>query len=200
MGSVTALGRSAPEGPTTTSDRNGGFSERPAGYRRKWTRRARAPSPDAGVGLRDDMTGGDPKMAMRQEYDNRTVGHGHREATPVDEPARAAGDPTLVALDELSATLDDLSRDQRDLAQRIDALRQARQSGASWQEILSKEEPPGSMQVVSQMLARLSKASGTVRKELVDVLRSEGASIPSIARLFGVTHQRVSNLLRRSPD
>ena len=145
-------------------------------------------------------TGGDPKMAMRQEYDNRTVGNGHREATPVDEPARAAGDPTLVALDELSAALDDLSRDQRDLAQRIDALRQARQRGASWQEILSREEPPGSMQVVSQMLARLSKASGTVRKELVDVLRSEGASIPSIARLFGVTHQRVSNLLRRSPD
>ena len=56
------------------------------------------------------------------------------------------------------------------------------------------------MQVVSQMLARLSKASGTVREELVDVLRAEGASIPSIARLFGVTHQRVSNLLRRSPD
>ncbi|HEY1734540.1 MAG TPA: hypothetical protein VGG23_08845 [Acidimicrobiales bacterium] len=145
------------------------------------------------------MTGGDPKMAMRQEYDNRTAGNGHRAAA-ADEPPRAAGDPTLVALDELSAALDDLGRDQRDLAQRIDALRQARQSGASWQEILSKEEPPGSMQVVSRMLARLSKASGTVRKELVDVLRSEGASIPSIARLFGVTHQRVSNLLRRSPD
>jgi hypothetical protein len=28
-------------------------------------------------------------------------------------------------------------------------------------------------------------------------LRAEGQSIPSIAHLFGVTHQRVSNLLRR---
>jgi predicted transcriptional regulator len=31
----------------------------------------------------------------------------------------------------------------------------------------------------------------------VVALRSEGQSIPSIAHLFGVTHQRVSNLLRR---
>jgi hypothetical protein len=32
---------------------------------------------------------------------------------------------------------------------------------------------------------------------MVISLRDEGASIPSIAGLFGVTHQRVSNLLRR---
>jgi hypothetical protein len=143
--------------------------------------------------------GGDPKVAMRQEYDNREYGERLRDAPRVDEPASVTGDATLAALDELSVALDGLRRDQRALAQRVDGLRDARRSGASWQDILSKEEPPGSMQLVSQMLARLSKASGTVRKELVDALRSEGASIPAIARLFGVTHQRVSNLLRRPP-
>ena len=35
------------------------------------------------------------------------------------------------------------------------------------------------------------------RSSLVVALRAEGQSIPSIAHLFGVTHQRVSNLLRR---
>jgi transposase len=56
------------------------------------------------------------------------------------------------------------------------------------------------MQVVSRMLAGLAKASGTLRKELVDALRREGVSIPAIAKLFGVTHQRISNLVRRAPE
>lgn len=121
------------------------------------------------------------------------------------EPARGAapgsdGDRTLQALDALAAALEELSRDQEVLRGKIDGLRDARRGGAAWQDILGEEEAPASMQVVSRMLACLSKASGTLRKELVEELREEGASIPAIARLFGVTHQRVSNLLRRSPE
>lgn len=137
---------------------------------------------------------------MRQEYDNRNFG-GDQEGLRSNEPyVRVAGDPALEALDALSAALGEITREQRELTERIDRLRQSRQDGMSWQEILSEEEPPGTMQVVSQMLARMSKASGTLRKELVDSLRAEGTSIPAIARMFGVTHQRVSNLLRRPPD
>ena len=50
---------------------------------------------------------------------------------------------------------------------------------------------------MSTILRRQSEASGYLRRSLVVALRSEGQSIPSIAHLFGVTHQRVSNLLRR---
>jgi transposase len=50
---------------------------------------------------------------------------------------------------------------------------------------------------VSTILRRQSEASGYFRRSLVVALRAEGQSIPSIATLFGVTHQRVSNLLRR---
>ena len=142
-------------------------------------------------------------MAMRQEYGNRDYdGDGRPAMRDVrqGEPMRMAGDPTVEALDALSAALQEITREQQQLSERIDQLRRSRQSGKSWQEILSNEEPPGTMQMVSQMLARMSKASGTLRKELVDSLRAEGASIPSIARMFGVTHQRVSNLLRRPPD
>jgi hypothetical protein len=110
------------------------------------------------------------------------------------------GDPTLQALDALAEALEQLAEDQKVLGKKIDGLRRARRKGLSWQDILMDEEGPGSMQVVSRMLACLSKASGTLRKELVEELREEGATIPAIARLFGVTHQRVSNLLRRSPE
>lgn len=112
----------------------------------------------------------------------------------------SAADPTLQALDALSEALEQIAEDQKVLVTKIEELRRARRKGLPWQDILVEEDAPGSMQVVSRMLACLSKASGTLRKELVDELREEGATIPAIARLFGVTHQRVSNLLRRSPD
>jgi len=107
------------------------------------------------------------------------------------------GDPTLHALEALSAALSEMGRDQQLLERRLRALHRERSAGRPWREILADEEPPGTMQIVSRMLACLAKASGTLRKDLVDALRREGVSIPAIAKLFGVTHQRVSNLLRR---
>ena len=62
---------------------------------------------------------------------------------------------------------------------------------------LGDEDEPGTVQLVSTILRRQSEASGYLRRSLVVALRAEGQSIPSIAHLFGVTHQRVSNLLRR---
>lgn len=109
-------------------------------------------------------------------------------------------DGTLSALDALSSALGDIAEDARILEERLRSLRRERSGGRDWREILGEEESPGTMQVVSRMLATLAKASGTLRKELVDALRREGVSIPAIARLFGVTHQRVSNLLRRPAD
>ena len=105
---------------------------------------------------------------------------------------------TQEALDGLIETLEEIGREHRALIERLTRLREAQRRGTSWHEILSDEEPPGSMQAVSQMLGNLSRASGRLRKELVEELRREGVSIPAIARMFGVTHQRVSNLLRRS--
>lgn len=108
------------------------------------------------------------------------------------------GEGVLAALDQLAEALEENARDQEILLERIGELHRARASGMSWEDILSKEEKLGTMQLLSRMLARLSAASGTLRKEMVDGLRDEGVSVPTIARLFGVTHQRVSNLLRRS--
>ncbi len=113
------------------------------------------------------------------------------------------GDPTLRALDALSDALRELIDDQRLLERRLRELHRQRSDGRAWRDILAEEvekDAPGTMQVVSRMLARLAKASGALRKELVDTLRHEGVSIPAIAKLFGVTHQRVSNLLRKPPE
>ena len=108
-----------------------------------------------------------------------------------------ASDEVLHALDELEAVLRENADSERLLSKRIADVRLARQNGQEWKAILGDEDEPGTVQLVSTILRRQSEASGYLRRSLVVALRSEGQSIPSIAHLFGVTHQRVSNLLRR---
>lgn len=52
------------------------------------------------------------------------------------------------------------------------------------------------VKTVSRMLQRSMESSARVRRSFVRVMRADGATIPSIARTFGVTHQRISNILR----
>jgi hypothetical protein len=114
--------------------------------------------------------------------------------------AGSGRDLAVEAVQAFSSAIRELAEDSRRLEERLGALQRGRAAGRSWKDILADEEPPGTMQLVSKMLGTLAKASGTLRKELVESLRREGVSIPAIARLFGVTHQRVSNLLRRPPE
>ena len=109
------------------------------------------------------------------------------------------GDQVLGALQSLALVLEQNAEEERLLAERIRKLIEVRHGGASWLEALQQEEQPGTIHLVSSVLGRLSSASGAVRRELVFSLRAEKVTIPVIARLFGVTHQRVSNLLRRPP-
>jgi Homeodomain-like domain-containing protein len=114
------------------------------------------------------------------------------ESTNATEP-----DEVLNALGELETVLRENADQERLLFQRIADVRLARENGKDWKAILLSEDEPGTVQLVSAILRRQSEASGYLRRSLVVALRAEGQSIPSIAHLFGVTHQRVSNLLRR---
>ncbi|MGO8864097.1 MAG: hypothetical protein ACLQRH_25505 [Acidimicrobiales bacterium] len=109
----------------------------------------------------------------------------------------AGSDEVLKALDELDTVLKENAERERALFQRIAQVRMARENGQEWKSILAGEDEPSTVQLVSTILRRQSEASGYLRRSLVVALRAEGQSIPSIANLFGVTHQRVSNLLRR---
>jgi len=109
----------------------------------------------------------------------------------------ASSDDVLNALGELDAVLRENAERERVLFQRIAEVRLARENGQEWMSILAGEDEPSTVQLVSTLLRRQSEASGYLRRSLVVALRAEGQSIPSIAHLFGVTHQRVSNLLRR---
>ncbi len=125
--------------------------------------------------------------------ENDSVGH-HERANVA--PMHRSDERAIEAFAALADALETNAEDQRLLAQRIRMITQARRAGRSWMDVLGQEPDPGTVQLVSRVLGRISLASGTLRKALVLELREEGASIPAIARLFCVTHQRVSNLLR----
>ena len=114
-----------------------------------------------------------------------------------DDRSGTGSDEVLNALDELESVLRENAESERLLSKRIAEVRLARENGREWKAILGDEDEPGTVQLVSTILRRQSEASGYLRRSLVVALRAEGQSIPSIAHLFGVTHQRVSNLLRR---
>jgi hypothetical protein len=124
--------------------------------------------------------------------DHRESEHGHAAADSDSD-----SDEVLKALGELDAVLKENAERERELFQRIAQVRLARENGQEWKSILAGEDEPSTVQLVSTILRRQSEASGYLRRSLVVALRAEGQSIPSIAHLFGVTHQRVSNLLRR---
>jgi hypothetical protein len=120
-----------------------------------------------------------------------------REQVMSEQNGSSGSDDVLSALNELEAVLRENAESERVLFQRISEVRLARENGKEWKSILAGEDEPGTIQLVSTVLRRQSEASGYLRRSLVVALRAEGQSIPSIANLFGVTHQRVSNLLRR---
>jgi hypothetical protein len=135
------------------------------------------------------MLATDTRELSENSVDALSMGH--------DDESGADADDVLNALGELDAVLKENAERERVLFQRIAEVRLARENGQEWKSILAGEDEPSTVQLVSTILRRQSEASGYLRRSLVVALRAEGQSIPSIAHLFGVTHQRVSNLLRR---
>jgi DNA invertase Pin-like site-specific DNA recombinase len=102
----------------------------------------------------------------------------------------------LAALEGLAETVEENAREERLLARRIRQLRAGRAAGRSWHSLLDREGPPPVLELSSRILRRATDASVVLRRRLAAGLRAEGGTLPAIARRFGVTHQRISTLLR----
>lgn len=104
------------------------------------------------------------------------------------------------ALDDLAAAAEETARDQQRLARRARAMIRQRRRGRAWSTILDSESQPGAVDLLASSARRLALVGARFRAALGRVLAEEGLSTRRIARYFGVTHQRVSALLKpRSP-
>jgi hypothetical protein len=107
-------------------------------------------------------------------------------------------DEVLDALNALTAALDAAIVDQQAMADEVLRMRRHRSWRGSW---LSTFPPPGEPNLVSlstRALSSLGAATARVRTTLARALRAEGLTVREIAALFGVSHQRVSELLART--
>ena len=100
------------------------------------------------------------------------------------------------ALDDVADAADVTALDQQRLARRARSMSRQRRFGSSWVQILERERQPGLIALMDRSARRLQEVSGRFRPVLGRALVAEGLSTRQIARMFGVTRQRISAMLR----
>jgi predicted XRE-type DNA-binding protein len=117
-------------------------------------------------------------------------------------PESRAGDATqereefLRALNALDQALDENLERTRRMKQRIAELVDACATGRPISEIVPEEQTPLIVQLLTESSRVLHDYGASVRRAEARVLQREGMTMEGIARLFGVTRQRISALLR----
>lgn len=105
----------------------------------------------------------------------------------------------MKAVDDLDAALDDSLKMTGRMKARIREIRAAHRAGRPLREIVPAEERPALVRLLTQNANLLQTYGNRVRRTEARVLHEEGLTMDEIGRLFGVTRQRVSALLR-DPD
>jgi ParB-like chromosome segregation protein Spo0J len=111
-----------------------------------------------------------------------------------------AKDDFLEALTALEDVLADHGRRARLIKTRIAQIRRRRSSGASYTEIVSSNDHPLIVQLLTESSIALDICGAEVRRAEARALYAEGLTMEQIAERFGVTRQRVSTLLRQANE
>jgi len=109
----------------------------------------------------------------------------------------ASSDPVLEALADLGKALDGNEARMWAIRARIAHIVKARAEGRTYREIVGTEERPLIVELATGNLASLMDAGSRLRKAEARALYEEGLTMAAIAELFGVTRQRISELLRQ---
>lgn len=101
-------------------------------------------------------------------------------------------------LDRLAERFEEDARDVRSLARTIRRLRAGRADGRAWHDMIATDRSRV-LHLVERVSRRVGEGGAALRRLLVRGLRTEGSTVPAIAQLLGVSHQRASVLLRDGP-
>ena len=114
-----------------------------------------------------------------------------RETT--DDPGEEL---VIVAFRELAEAMRRNRERNEEVIARVDEVCRRRLAGETWRQIVEHEDRPLIVELLGRNIDELYAAGGRVRRLEARALHDEGLSMEQIARLFGVTRQRVSALLR----
>ena len=102
----------------------------------------------------------------------------------------------IAALDALEAALLENQQRAEQMRERMTEIRTAHARGLSWREIVSTGEGPLIVELLTESARALDAAGAQARRMEARALYDEGLTMDQIARLFGVSRQRISVLLR----
>jgi Sigma-70, region 4 len=108
-------------------------------------------------------------------------------------------DELLEALTALEKVLADNGRRASQIKKRIAQLRRLRARDVSYTELVTSEDGPLIVHLLTQSSAALDISGANVRRAEAEALYAEGLTMEQIAESFGVTRQRVSALLNKGP-
>lgn len=108
-------------------------------------------------------------------------------------------DEVLEALEQLTVAVRENTARNEHVLRRAENLRRRRAEGAAWSELATEDERPLIVELLSQNMTALATAGSRLRRLEARALHQEGLSMERIASLFGVTRQRISELLREQP-
>jgi ParB-like chromosome segregation protein Spo0J len=111
-----------------------------------------------------------------------------------------AEDEFLEALTALEGILEDHGERSRLIKKRIAQIRRGRAKGASYTELVSNNDNPLIVQLLTESSIALDTGGAGVRRAEARALYAEGLTMEQIAERFGVSRQRVSTLLRRAHE
>lgn len=110
-----------------------------------------------------------------------------------------ADNDLIEALDDLVVALKENTARNNEAIARAEEIRRERAAGKAWSEIVNGEaKGPLIVELLTLNLQALTTAGSRLRRLEARALHDEGLSMERIGQLFGVTRQRISELLRRS--
>jgi hypothetical protein len=110
-------------------------------------------------------------------------------------PPSGHDDEVLTALDDVVEELEQTKQRTTVALRRAQLIRRLRAQGRSYREIVQSGQRPLVVQLLSQMIDGLRSAGSRFRRATAQALRRDGMTTDEIARLFGVSRQRVSKLV-----
>jgi len=113
------------------------------------------------------------------------------------DAARKSSDVTD-AIDDVVASVKDNVHDERELIGELERIRSEHLAGAPLSETLGQLQRPRVFSLFEGIMGRLTRTSVRLRRTLVRALVGEGENVSAVARRFGVSHQRISTVLKES--
>lgn len=105
-------------------------------------------------------------------------------------------DKVAVAFDAMAQVAEEVSQESQKLAEESRSVSAQRADGATVTSVMASGQPRTVLKLAESLAKRLVSAASVVRQALVRDLASEGKKVSAIARIFGVSHQRISVLLK----